>query len=155
MVNGEEKGRKCGQIFEHISVCEVKSTFYNLLMLRTTNVQYCIICTYNISVSADTATEAESKEKHGVWDLIAGVDYNLTLCLLKFRPQHIYCTMGNPMPKSTSTLCNNRFHTPVRNFGFGLRNSTCFRCNVYSSLTRCVPKRKFWTMRPLNVDASS
>ncbi len=31
-------------------------------------------------------SEAESKEKHGVWDPYAGVDYNLTLC----RLQHIY-----------------------------------------------------------------
>jgi hypothetical protein len=35
-------------------------------------------------------TEAESKEKHGVWDPNAGVDYNLTLCPLQSRLQHIY-----------------------------------------------------------------
>jgi hypothetical protein len=30
-------------------------------------------------------TEAESKEKHGVWGRYAGVDYNFTLCRLQSR----------------------------------------------------------------------
>ena len=31
----------------------------------------------------------------------AGVDYNLTLCPLQSRLQHIYPGLGNPMPQST------------------------------------------------------
>jgi hypothetical protein len=52
-------------------------------------------------------TEAESKEKHGMGPC-AGVDYNLTLCLLQSRLQHIY--HGQPYarvdlnPMSASTL---------------------------------------------------
>ncbi len=38
--------------------------------------------------------EAESKEKH------AGVDYKLSLYPLQCLLQHIYSTMGNPMPES-------------------------------------------------------
>jgi hypothetical protein len=53
--------------------------------------------------------EAESKEKHGVFDPYAGVDYNLTLCPLQSRLQHIYHGHGqlyarvdlSPIPEST------------------------------------------------------
>jgi hypothetical protein len=52
-------------------------------------------------------TEVETKEKHGVVGPYAGVDYNLTLCPLQSRLQHIY--NGQPyarvdlnlMPEST------------------------------------------------------
>ncbi len=42
----------------------------------------------------------------------AGVDYNLTLCPLQSRLQHIYHTfiMDNPMPESTLTLCQSRLY---------------------------------------------
>ncbi len=40
-------------------------------------------------VFRDGTPEAESKEKHGVWDP-AEVDYNLTLCSIQIRLQHIY-----------------------------------------------------------------
>ncbi len=49
--------------------------------------------------------------------LYAGVDYNITLCLLQSRPQYIYhghWEMGNPMPESTITLCQSRLCPPVR-----------------------------------------
>ncbi len=40
------------------------------------------------------SAEAESKEKHGVWNPDAGADYtvysNLNLCPLQGRLQHIY-----------------------------------------------------------------
>jgi hypothetical protein len=49
-----------------------------------------------------------------------GVDYNLTLCPFQSRFQHIYSTMGNPIPESTLTLCQSRLYSPVRGFGFGL-----------------------------------
>ncbi len=41
--------------------------------------------------SNSNLAEAESKEKHCIWDPIcAGVDYNLTLCPPQSRLQHIY-----------------------------------------------------------------
>ncbi len=51
-------------------------------------------------------TEAESKEKYGIWDP-AIVDYNLTLCRRQSRLQHIYHGKPyarvdlNPMQEST------------------------------------------------------
>ncbi len=42
----------------------------------------------------------------------AGVDYNLTLCPLKSRLQHIKGTMSNPIPQSTLTLCQSRLYPP-------------------------------------------
>ncbi len=49
--------------------------------------------------------EAESKEKHGVWDPMPGVDYKLTLCPLQSRLQHIYhgqpYARVDPMPELT------------------------------------------------------
>ncbi len=51
-------------------------------------------------------SEAESKEKHGVWDPMPGVDYNLTLCPI----QHIY----HGQPESTLILCHSRLYPPVK-----------------------------------------
>ncbi len=53
----------------------------------------------------------------------AGVVYNLTLCTLQSRLQHMYSYHGNPKPQSTLTLCQSRLYPPVRDFGFGL----CYR----------------------------
>ncbi len=58
----------------------------------------------------------------------AGVDYNLILCPLKSRLQHIYHGIGqpyarvdlNPMPESTLTLCQSRLYPLAKDFGFGL-----------------------------------
>ncbi len=44
-------------------------------------------------------SEAESKEKHGVWDPVPELTITSTLCTLQSRPQHI--NMGNPMAEST------------------------------------------------------
>jgi hypothetical protein len=55
----------------------------------------------------------------------AGVGYNLTVCPLQSRLQHIYHGQPyarvdlNPMPESTLTLCQRRLYPPVRNFDFG------------------------------------
>jgi hypothetical protein len=48
-----------------------------------------------------------------------GVDYNLTLCPLQSRLQHIYHGQSLTL-KSTMTLCQSRLYPPVRDFGFGL-----------------------------------
>ncbi len=58
--------------------------------------------------------QAESKEKHGVWDPYAGVDYNSPYF------DSNTCTRGNPMPESTLTLRQSRLSPPVRDLGFGL-----------------------------------
>jgi hypothetical protein len=57
----------------------------------------------------DSKAEAESKEKYGVWDPYAGIDYNITSC----RLQHIYILPYarfdlNPRPEATLTLCQSR-----------------------------------------------
>jgi hypothetical protein len=59
------------------------------------------------------------------------VGYNLTLCPLKSRLQHIYHghiyarVDLNPMPESTLTLYQSRLYPQVRDFGFGLCLSEC------------------------------
>jgi hypothetical protein len=63
--------------------------------------------------------EAESKEKHGVWDH-AVVDYVLTSTYVHSRVDSNTFTMGNPMPESALTLCQSRLYPPVRDFGLGL-----------------------------------
>ncbi len=68
---------------------------------------------------ATCLTEAESKEKHGVWDPTARVDSNTF-------------TMGSPMPESTFTLCQSRLYPPVRDFGFGLR------ATIFDNLTTTI-----------------
>jgi hypothetical protein len=56
----------------------------------------------------------------------AGVDYNLTLCQLQSRLQHIYHGQPfarvdlNPIPESTFTLYLSQLYPPVRDFEFGL-----------------------------------
>ncbi len=46
---------------------------------------------YYFKVKPTVYTEAESKEKHGVWDPLPELTiYNLTLCPLPSRLQHIY-----------------------------------------------------------------
>jgi hypothetical protein len=60
--------------------------------------------------------EAESKEKHGIWDplTVLTADYNLTLCPLLSRILHIYHGQPyarvdlNPMPEATLTLRQSR-----------------------------------------------
>ncbi len=61
-------------------------------------------------------TEAESKEKHGVWDPMP----ELTSPYIHSRDDSNTLTMGNPMPESTLTLCQSRLYPPVREFGFSL-----------------------------------
>ncbi len=51
----------------------------------------------------------ESKEKYGVCGT-PGVDYNLTLCPLHSRLQHIY--YGQPYAGVDLTLCQRRLYPP-------------------------------------------
>jgi len=51
-------------------------------------------CYYLLFLSG---AEAESKEKHGVWDPKTELTITSPLC-----PPQSRCTMGNPMPESTS-----------------------------------------------------
>jgi hypothetical protein len=51
----------------------------------------------------------------------AGVDYNLTLCPLQSRIQHIYHGIGQPYARVDLYLYQSRLYPPVRDFGFGLR----------------------------------
>jgi hypothetical protein len=65
-----------------------------------------------------SVTEAESKEKHGVWDPMPKL--TITSPYVDSRVDSNTFTMGSPMPESTFTLCQSRPFTPVKDFGFGL-----------------------------------
>jgi hypothetical protein len=58
-------------------------------------------------LAASLQAEVESKEKHVIWDPMAGAEYNLTLCPLQRRLQHIYHGQPyarvdlKPLPEST------------------------------------------------------
>jgi hypothetical protein len=72
--------------------------------------------------------EAESLEKHGVWDPMLEFEYNLTLCPVRVDSNTF--SMGNSMPESTLTLYQSRLYPPVRDFGFG-------QLLVYLFMSRC------------------
>ncbi len=63
--------------------------------------------------------EAESKEKHGVWDPMP--ELTITSFYVHSRVDSNTFTMSNPMPESTLTLWQSRLHPRVRDFGFGLK----------------------------------
>ncbi len=63
-------------------------------------------------------TEAESKEKHGVWDPMP--ELTIASPYVHSRVDSNTFTLGNPMPESTLTLCQIRLYPPVRDFGFSL-----------------------------------
>jgi hypothetical protein len=73
--------------------------------------------TYNNSTLQ--SPEAESKEKHCVWEPMP--ELNITSPYVHSRVDSITFTMGNPMPESTLTLCQSRLYPTVWDFGFGLR----------------------------------
>jgi hypothetical protein len=62
-------------------------------------------------------TEAETKEKHGVWDPMP--EFTITSPLVDYNT----FTMNNPMPESTLTLCQSRLYPPVRDLRFGLSSA--------------------------------
>ncbi len=64
----------------------------------------------------DTAAEAESKEKHGVWDPMPEWTITSPLCPPQCRLQHIY--YGQPYARVD--LCQSRLYPLVRDFEFGL-----------------------------------
>ncbi len=59
-------------------------------------------------------TEAESKEKHGVWDPMP--ELTITSPYVHSRVDSNTFTIGNPMPESTLTLCQSQLYSPVRAF---------------------------------------
>ncbi len=67
-------------------------------------------------------SEAESKEKHGVWDPMPELTIPSTLCPLQSRFQHIY--HGQPYARvDLNSYARVDFIPPVRDFGFGLIES--------------------------------
>jgi hypothetical protein len=63
-------------------------------------------------------SEAEFKDKHGVWDPIPWLS---TLFRLQDRLQHIYHGIGQPYAKvDLNPTCQGRLYPPVRDLGFGL-----------------------------------
>ncbi len=75
------------------------------------------------------STEAESKEKHGVWDPMP----ELTITL-PYVDSYTF-TMGSPMPESTLNLCQSRLYPPVRDLWFG------FSAPSLSSINRFIVTR--------------
>ncbi len=63
--------------------------------------------------------EAESKEKHGVWDPMP--DLTITSPYVHSSVDSNTFNMGNPMPELTLTLRQSQLYPPVRDFGFGLK----------------------------------
>ncbi len=82
----------------------------------------------NHSILSGLDTEAEFKEKHG--------ELTITSQYVDSRVDSNTCTMGNPMPESTLTLCQSRLNSAVRDLGFGSGSSSsvlitvriCFDC---------------------------
>jgi hypothetical protein len=70
------------------------------------------------------APEAESKEKHGVWDPMP--ELTITSPYVHSRVDYNAFTMdiGNPMPESTLTLCQSRLYPLVRDLGIWLLDSS-------------------------------
>ncbi len=78
--------------------------------------------------------EAESKEKHGVWDPMP--ELTITSPYVDSRVDTNTFTMGNPMPESTLTLCRSRLYSPVRDFGFGLCSQSFAKQYIVSDCLR-------------------
>ncbi len=71
----------------------------------------------------DTGTYIQSSEFRGqiqrkAWCMVpcSGVDFNLTLPYVHSRVDSKTFIMDNPMPESTSTLCQSRLYPPVRDW---------------------------------------
>jgi hypothetical protein len=65
----------------------------------------------------DDYAEAESKEKHGVWDPMPELTITSPYVHYRNRLKHIY--HGQHYARSTFTICQSRHNPPVRDFGFG------------------------------------
>jgi hypothetical protein len=60
-------------------------------------------------------SEAESKEKHGVWDPMPGL--TITSPYVHSRVDSSTFTMDNPMPELTLTLCQKSTLSPTQGLG--------------------------------------
>jgi hypothetical protein len=87
--------------------------------------------------SLNTVSVADSEEKHRVWDDIP--ELTITSPFVQSRHQHIYHGRGDPLPKSTITLCQSRLYPPVRDFGFCLRLDSIldFPMHGFSQYSMC------------------
>jgi hypothetical protein len=72
-------------------------------------------------------------KKHGVWDPMQ-LELTITPPFVKSRVDSNTCTMGNPLPESTLTLCQSQLYPPDRDLGFGL--SPCYRSRSIQINTR-------------------
>jgi hypothetical protein len=64
------------------------------------------------------AAEAESKEKHGVWDPMPELTISSTYVYSRLDSNTF--TMDKPTLESTLTLCWSRLYPSFKDFGFGL-----------------------------------
>ncbi len=58
---------------------------------------------YNYAASCVSSCEAESREKHGVWDSMP--ELTITSPYVHSRDDSLTFAMGNPLPESTLTPC--------------------------------------------------
>jgi hypothetical protein len=93
--------------------------------------------------SDNTAWVSRGRIQRKTWymETYAGVDYNLTLCPLQSRLQHIF--NGQPYAcVDLNPICQSRLYPPVRDFGYGLR---------LSYLSPTFPMRsRYWFVNHLN-----
>jgi len=75
------------------------------------------------------SSEAESKEKHGVWDPMP--ELTKTLLYVHSRVDYNTFTMGNPMTESTLSPRGSQFFRGV--IGFGLRCAHGAQINLWRS----------------------
>jgi hypothetical protein len=93
----------------------IKNRMVAPLLLRGTITEVLLSHAMESTIFPRGKPEAESIEKHGVWDPIP--ELTITSPYVHSRVDSITFTMGNPMPESTLTLCQRRLYPPVRDFG--------------------------------------
>ncbi len=79
-------------------------------------------------IEADLDSEAEFKEKLGVWDSLP--ELTITSTYVDSRIDSNTCTTGNPMSEPTLTLCHRRLYPPVRDLGFALSFFSAIRIEI-------------------------
>jgi hypothetical protein len=91
---------------------------FRCLMTTSTHIFHGVYFLRGVKQQTVTA-EAESKEKHGVWDPMPGV--TITSLYVHSRVDSNTFTKGNPYARvDLNLICQSRLYSPVRDFGFGL-----------------------------------
>ncbi len=84
------------------------------------------------STYSTTINRGRIQIKHGVWDPMP--ELTITPPSVDSRVDFNTCTIGDPMPESTLTLCQSQLYPPDRDLGFGL--NPCYRSRSLQIYTR-------------------